>query len=50
MKNKKENINNEQQNKQKTQTNKCQTALTQHRSENRQHDVLGWKVLCLGGI
>ena len=29
---------------------KRQTALTRHRSENRQHDVLGWKDLCLGGI
>ena len=33
-----------------TKNKKRQTALTRHRSENRQHDVLGWKDLCLGGI
>ena len=42
-----ENANNEQK---QQKTTKRQTTLTRHRSENRQHDVLGWKDLCLGGI
>ena len=34
----------------KKNNNKKQTALTQHRSKNHQHHVLGWKDLCLGSI